>query len=174
MNYNIILLDTDANHANLIKEHLKGYSDYTIHVFTDAEIFISRLKDLNPVVIFLDAELKHDAAAMQSETQLLFRLKELTPDSEIVLFSGEEKLELMLDQVRKGVHGFALKSTYTKAKAEMLLLSAIRHYKQKKDARFYKCLSIGAIAILILVVIFAILAYKFNYVKDDVQGPFDS
>src|SRR6478736_546987 len=107
MSYNIFLLDTDVKHANLIKDHLKKYSEYAIHVFTDANACVAQLKALKPAVIFLDAELKHDPATMQIETELLFHLKELAPDSEIVLYSGEEKLELILDKVKQGVHGFA-------------------------------------------------------------------
>jgi len=173
MSYNIILLDSDVQHANLIKDHLKGYSEYTIHIFTDAAACMAQVKTLKPSVIFLDAELKHDPATMEAETELLFQLKELSPASEIVLYSGEEKIELMLDKVKQGAHGFAIKATHTKAKAEMLLLSAIRHYKQSKDARFYKKLSILLVIALIAVVIFGIVAYKYKIVKDDIESPFD-
>jgi two-component system, OmpR family, response regulator len=173
MSYNIILLDTDAHHAGLIKEHLKRYSEYTIHVFTDAASCMAQLKQLKPSVIFLDAELKHDPATMVEETELLFKLKELSPDSEIVLYSGEEKLELMLDQVRQGIHGFALKSTNTSATAEMLLLSAIRHYKQRKAARFYKILTILLAIALVAIIVLGVLAYRYKIISDDIQSPFD-
>lgn len=173
MSYNIVLLDTDLQHANLIKDHLKKYSEYAIHVFTDAESCAAQLKELKPAVIFMDAELKHDPKTMQIETELLFHLKELSPHSEIILYSGEAKLELMLDKVRQGVHGFAIKSTNTTAKAEMLLLSAIRHYKQSKEARFYKKLTILLIIALIAVIIFGVVAYKYKIVKDDIESPFD-
>ncbi|MDB5257792.1 MAG: response regulator [Chitinophagaceae bacterium] len=173
MSYNIILLDTDAKHANMIKDHLTKYSEYSIHVFTEAATCIAQLPQLKPSVIFLDAELKHDAVSMQEDTALLFHLKELSPDSEIVLYSGEEKLELILDQVKHGVHGFAIKSTNTKAKAEILLLSAIRHYKKSKEASFYKKLTILLVIVLIAVVIFGIVAYKYKLVKDDIESPFD-
>ncbi len=79
----------------------------------------------------------------------------------------------MLDKVRQGIHGFAIKSTNTTAKAEMLLLSAIRHYKQSKEARFYKKLTILLIIALIAVIIFGIVAYKYKIVKDDIESPFD-
>ena len=173
MSYNIFLLDTDVKHANLIKDHLKKYSEYAIHVFTDANACVAQLKALKPAVIFLDAELKHDPATMQIETELLFHLKELAPDSEIVLYSGEEKLELILDKVKQGVHGFALKSTNTTVKAEMLLLSAIRHYKQSKETRFYKKLTILLAIALLAIIIFGIVAYKYKLVKDDIESPFD-
>ncbi|MDF2457326.1 MAG: response regulator [Cytophagaceae bacterium] len=166
MSYNIILLDSDAKHANLIKEHLKGYSEYSIHVFTDAASCIAQLKHLKPAVIFLDAELKHDPAAMEAEKELLFHLKELSPNAEIVLYSGEEKIELMLDKVKQGAHGFALKTTHTHAKAEMLLLSAIRHYKQRKESRFYKALTIVLIIALLIGFVFSIIVYKYNLISN--------
>jgi DNA-binding NtrC family response regulator len=173
MNYNIILLDSDASHANLIKEHLKNYSEYTIHVFTNVEACMSQLKELKPAVIFLDAELKHDSQTMREETQIMFRLKVHAPFAEIILYSGEEKLEIMLEQVKKGAHGFALKSTVTKIKAEMLLLSAIRHYKLAKEARLYKKINIALVILVILIVTLAVLAYKFKIINDNVQGPFE-
>ena len=173
MSYNIFLLDTDDEHAHMIKDHLKKYSEYTIYVFTDPEACIAQLKELKPAVIFLDAELKHDPTTMELETKLLFQLKELSPSSEIVLYSGEAKLELMLDKVKQGIHGFAIKSTDTKAKAEMLLLSAIRHYKKSKEARFYKKLTILLAIALIAVVLLGIIAYKYKIVKDDIESPFD-
>jgi len=173
MSYNIILLDTDAKHANMIKDHLSKYSEYHIHVFTDAAACIAQLKSLKPSVIFLDAELKHDPAAMKEETELLLHLKELSPDSEIVLYSGEEKLELILDNVKHGVHGFAIKTTNTKAKAEILLLSAIRHYKKSKEASFYKKLTILLTVVLIAVVVLGIVAYKYKLIKYNIETPFD-
>ncbi len=173
MSHNIILLDTDARHANMIKDHLSKYNEYSIHIFTDAAAAIAQIKQLKPAVIFLDAELKHDPIHMKEETALLFHLKELSPDSEIVLYSGEEKLELIFDQIKHGVHGFAIKSTNTKAKAEMLLLSAIRHYKKNKEASFYKKLAILLVIALITLVILGIIGYKYKILKDDIESPFD-
>jgi subtilase family serine protease len=83
-------------------------------------------------------------------------------------------MEIMLDKVRQGAHGFALKTTHTSIKAEMLLLSAIRQFKINKSMRFYKRLSAIAIALLVLGILFAIVAYKLEIVKDEVQGPFDN
>lgn len=167
MSYNIILLDSDAKHANLIKDHLKGYSEYSIHVFTDAASCIAQLKQLKPAVIFLDAELKHDPATMEAEKELLFHLKELRPQAEIVLYSGEEKVELMLDKVKQGAHGFVVKATHTHAKAEMILLSAIRHYKQRKESRFYKALTVLLIVTLIVGIILSIVVYKVTPPSND-------
>jgi|GEM_PF-200521 len=174
LNYNIILLDTDAKHANAIKDHLKAYSEYSIHVFTNFSECIAQLQMLKPAVIFLDAELNHDKKTINADKELMFHLKELSPNSEIVLYSGEEKLELMSDHVKSGAHGFTIKSTHTHVKAEMLLLSAIRQFKLNKNLRLYKMLTVVFAVTLIAVIIFTIIAYKTNVITDEVQGPFDN
>ncbi len=174
MTYNIILLDTDAKHANLIKDHLKPYSEYLIHVFTDFSSCIDQIQSLKPAVIFLDAELKHDQKTINKDKKMMIHLKELCPYAEIILYSGEEKLEVMADHVAAGAHGFTLKSTHTHIKAEMLLLSAIRQFKANKSLKLYKTLSVIFAIALVAAVIFAIIAYKYNVVTDDVQGPFDN
>jgi DNA-binding NtrC family response regulator len=173
MSYNIILLDTDAQHAQSIKDHLKAYAEYKIHVFTSFALCLEQLNVLKPAVIFLDAELKHDAKTIDTDKAFMAQLKERCPAAEIILYSGEEKLELMSDHVKDGAHGFIFKSTHTHIKAELLLLSAIRKYKLNKELKFYKVLSIAITIALVAALIFAVVAYQLHIVTDEIQGPFD-
>ncbi len=174
MNYNIVLLDTDFKHANAIKDHLKAYSEYNIHIFTSFEECTIQLAVLKPAVIFLDAELKHDTKTINADKAFMFHLKGLCPNAEIVLYSGEEKLELMSDHVKSGAHGFLFKAIHTHVKAEMLLLSAIRQFKTNKKLRLYQTLIVILFSLIALILLFGVIGYKINIITDEVQGPFDN
>src|SRR5438105_3326809 len=104
--HHIFLIDSDEKHAQMIKDHLKNYREYVIDIFTDADVCIKQLPVLKPSVIFLDDELKHDPDTVKKDVELMKHLQDLSPNSEVVLFTGEERMHLMPDEIRKGAHDY--------------------------------------------------------------------
>lgn len=157
--YHIFLVDSDRSHAQKIKSHLKNYSEYIIDVFTDLVECRKKMRLLKPAVVFLDEELKHDEKVVQKDIEFMKELKEISPNTEVVLFTGEERIHLMPESIKNGAHDFILKSEQSHIHAETAILTAIRNYKKNAEAKFEKGMGVAVIVVMVLLVVFAVVGH---------------
>jgi DNA-binding NtrC family response regulator len=157
--YHIFLIDSDKSHAQKIKEHLKYYSEYVIDIFTDVIECKKKISTVKPAVIFLDDEIHHENEVVKQDIEFMKQLKDLSPSSEVILFTGEERMHLMPDNIKNGAHDFVVKSETSHIQAESAILSAIRHYRKNAEAKINRVLVKAMIVFVALLTMIATVGY---------------
>lgn len=153
MTYHIYILDSDVKHAEKIKDHLKSYEEYKIHLFSKVSECIEQFKIHAPAVVFLDDELKHDTKTVKKHVEIMKELKMASPNTEVVLFTGEEHIEIIAENLQEGALNTITKSQASHLRVENEILQAIRHYKARQESKYYfKILKVVGWAIGIILV----------------------
>lgn len=158
MAYHIYILDSNLQHAEKIKNHLKSYEEYQIHIFNKISECVEQIKLHAPAVVFLDDELKHDTDTVKKHIEIMKELKAASPKTEFVLFTGEEHVEVLAQNLKEGALNTIVKSHSSHLRVENEILQAIRHYKAQQESNFLmKVVKISGWAIGIVIVLALIL-----------------
>jgi DNA-binding NtrC family response regulator len=163
--YHIFLVDPDRSHAQRIKDQLRNYSDYIINIFTDARECKNKIKEVKPSVIFFDNEMQKDDETIKKDVEMMKELKELSPSSEIILFTGEERLHLMPGTVKDGTHEYVIKKERSKIHAENAILNAIRNYKQALSNRRGRVILTVLSVFVLMLLVFAFSNYFLGFLN---------
>lgn len=173
MAYHIYILDSNLQHAEKIKDHLKSYEDYHIHIFNKVSECIEQFKLHPPAVVFLDDELKHDTKTVKKHIEIMKELKAASPATEVVLFTGEEHVEVLSQNLKEGALNTIVKSHSSHLRVENEILQAIRHYKAAQESKFLgKIVKIVTWSVGIIIIVSLIL-WKMGIIRSIVsQEPF--
>jgi two-component system, OmpR family, response regulator len=88
MAHQILIVDDEASFADLFAEHL-GSCGYTVSVALQGKQAIQRVSEVRPDLIFLDLKLPD-----MSGEELLERIRELSPQSKIVILTAYHAAEI--------------------------------------------------------------------------------
>lgn len=160
----IFIVDDDPTQVTMLQDHLSKFTAIKIHTFKSGEECLKNL-NLNPQVIFLDYNFE-DAKSMNG-LDVLKKIKESNPETEVVMLTGQDKIQVAVNIMKYGAFDYIAKSESAFHRAEHAIFNIIKSFKLSSERKRYKNLStalaIGLVAILVIIVaLFAtgILAVK--------------
>src|ERR1043165_9598544 len=92
----IFIVDDDPAQSMMMQDYLSKYSSFTTHVFNSGEEEIKSLH-VKPQVIFLDYNFDKVGALAMNGIDILKEIKRETPETEVVMVSGQDKLEVAVN-----------------------------------------------------------------------------
>ena len=105
--FKIFILDDDVWYSELLEYHLSSNPDYELTKFHAAKDCLSSLY-LRPSVVTLDYSLPDKTGA-----EVLKKIKELSPDTQVVVISGQEDVATAVDLLKKGAYDYIVKDEDT-------------------------------------------------------------
>ncbi len=105
---NIFIIEDDRFYSEIIKYHLELNPDYTIEVFTDGKSALKALKD-RPDMVCLDFSLPDIDGV-----DLLKRIKQISPQTEVVIVSGQEDVSTAISLLKEGAYDYIVKDDDTR------------------------------------------------------------
>ncbi|HPT12015.1 MAG TPA: response regulator [Bacteroidales bacterium] len=103
----IFIVDDDPIVTKLISKRLSN-EGYNISAFAFAEECIAALPD-NPDLIILDLYFLKEGISKMDGMEAFKRIQAYNPDLPVIILSGQEKGELVLELARKGISGYVIK-----------------------------------------------------------------
>jgi len=103
----IFIADDDPLIAKIVRTRLSD-EGYGTMVFSYAEECIASL-DLNPDLIILDYYFLKEGTRKMDGLEAFKKIKEYNPDLPVIMLSGQEKGEVVLELVRKGISDYVIK-----------------------------------------------------------------
>ncbi|HNX67274.1 MAG TPA: response regulator [Bacteroidales bacterium] len=103
----IFIVDDDPFITRLITKRLSD-EGYNISAFAFAEDCITALPD-NPDLIILDLYFLKEGFSKMDGMEAFKRIQDYNPDLPVIILSGQEKGELVLELARKGIAGYVIK-----------------------------------------------------------------
>ncbi len=161
----IFIVDDDQNQATMVADHLAKFKNITIKTFSSGEECLKNLS-LDPQIIFLDYNFDKVGPKAMNGVDILKKLKESHPDIEVVMFSGQDKIEVAVNTMKYGAFDYIVKNESSFHRSENVIKNIIRKLKLEASVKTYKRLFISfAIAFIGMLIAVAILWAK-GMIKD--------
>ncbi|MCC6384585.1 MAG: response regulator [Bacteroidia bacterium] len=156
----IYIVEDDSMQRELLADHLGKMSGYRIKTFETGEQCLSYLAENTevPVAIYLDYYLNSIVQDAMDGLDVLTEIKKKHPDCEVVMLSGQDKIEVAVDTMKYGAFDYIVKGESAFYRAEKALYNIYRFARLQKNANLYKTLTITfGISLLLLVILLIIL-----------------
>ncbi len=162
----IFIIDDDPMQAMMLQDYLSKYSTFTIHVYNSGEEALKHL-DIKPQVVFLDYNFDKAGKDAMDGVEILKELKANIPLTEVVMFSGQDKIEVAVNTMKYGAFDYIVKSESAFHRSENVIFNIIKRLKLQGEAKLYKKLTYALGIALIIVVIIGIWLYQAGKITDN-------
>ena len=169
--YLIFLVDDDAKHLLLLKEHLNKHLPYTLDIrtYTNGE---DAMVDLpaNPDLIILDYYFDGVGEQAVDGVEVLKKIKNKRPEIPVVMMSHQDKIEVAVTCYDYGAKDYIIKNETAYARAQLVVRNIIQEINKEALAKRFKestktAYIILALFILVLLALVAYLILNSEYMK---------
>jgi two-component system, OmpR family, response regulator len=149
----IFIVDDDPAQSMMLQDYLSKYSTFTTHIFNSGEECLKNMS-MKPEVVFLDYNFDKVGALAMNGIDILKEIKRDSPETEVVMVSGQDKIEVAVNTMKYGAFDYIVKGESAFYRAENTIFNIIRRLKLQAQASMYKKLTyFFAIAFLIMIVV---------------------
>lgn len=159
-NTNIIfLVDDEPIQNEMLKDYVSERFNYDIRTYTSGE---DALKDihLNPDIVVLDFHLNSHIPTAKNGVEVLKDIKSLVPTTQVIMLSGQDKLEVAIDSMKYGAYDYVIKGETAFSRTENILnnIKELRNLKASNNS--YKTMTMALIAAVIACCAFSVYLYN--------------
>jgi two-component system, OmpR family, response regulator len=158
----IFLVDDEPIQNEMLKDYIAERFPFTIKTYESGEAAISDMA-LNPEIVVLDFHLNAHLPEAQDGVAVLKRMKEINPHAEVVMLSGQDKLDVAVESMKHGAYDYVVKGETAFSRMENVINNIIELRSIKAANTSYKkvvALLWAALATVVLISIF--LVWKFR------------
>jgi two-component system OmpR family response regulator len=149
----IFLVDDEPIQNEMLKDYLSERFDYRIKTYESGE---DAMKDmhLNPEIIVLDFHLNAHLPNAQNGVEVLKKLKDNFPHTQVVMLSGQDKLDVAVDSMKHGAYDYVIKGETAFSRMENIISNIIELHSIKSANNNYKkvitflCIAIAGVILL--------------------------
>jgi len=163
---NIFIVDDDSMQAMMLQDYLSKYSTFDIKVFNSGEECLKNL-NLKPQVVFLDYNFDKIGKDAMNGTEILKEIKAASPETEVVMFSGQDKIEVAVNTMKYGAFDYIVKSESAFHRSENVIFNIIKRMKLQGEAKLYKKLTLVFAIAFVLAIIVVVILYRAGKISDN-------
>ncbi len=158
----VFLVDDEPIQNEMLKDYLSERFDYSIKTFESGEEAIKHLH-LNPNIIVLDYHLNAHLPNAQNGVEVLKKIKEANTTAQVIMLSGQDKLEVAVDSMKHGAYDYVIKGETAFSRMENLF-NNIDELNSIKEANynFKRVNTYLYIALAVVMLISMFMVYKFR------------
>ncbi|MFN8165143.1 MAG: response regulator [Bacteroidia bacterium] len=160
----IFIVDDDPMQAMMLQDYLSKYSTFTIHVFNSGEECMKNI-GLNPQVVFLDYNFDKAGKDAMNGIDILKEIKGQKPETEVVMISGQDRIEVAVNTMKYGAFDYIVKSESAFHRSENVIFNIIKRLKLQREASLYKKLTLAFGIALAVLLISVIVLYKMGFIS---------
>lgn len=138
---NIFIVDDDKMFVrsleNEIQEVFKD-SKVQITTFETAETCLSKVSKGYPDIVVLDFHLNSKFHDAMNGLQMLKEIKQKSPETDVIMLTGEDNVEIALKTLQLGASDYIVKSSTVFRKVNYALLNSMKLMKLKDDNKILK------------------------------------
>lgn len=162
----VFIVDDDATQNTMVSDHLAKFQNITFKTFTSGEECLKNLS-LKPDIIFLDYNFDKAGDKAKNGVQVLREIKDADPEIEVIMLSGQDKIEVAVNTMKYGAFDYIVKNESSFHRAENAVKNIIRKFKLEGNVKLYKRLAVlFAICFVIMIGVITYL-YAKGMVKDN-------
>lgn len=123
----IFVVEDDPVYINILSHFLSLNPDFRIKKFVSAKDFLKSMHE-KPDIVTLDYSLPDDTG-----DRLLTQVKELSPETKVIIISGQQDINIAIDLFRKGAHDYIVKDDNTNDRLWMAISNIRENIELKKE-----------------------------------------
>ena len=137
--YKVFLVDDDAKHLLLLKEHLNKHLPYTLDIktFNNGTAALTALTD-NPDLIILDYYFDGEGEEAVDGVDVLKKIRNKRPDVPVVMMSHQDNIEVAVTCYDYGAKDYIIKNETAYARAQLVVRNIIHELNKEDVARKFK------------------------------------
>ena len=163
---NIFIVDDDEMQSSMLQDYLSKYSTFNVHVFNSGEDCLKNM-ELNPDVVFLDYNFDKAGKGAMNGVDILKEIKAVKPATEVVMFSGQDRIEVAVNTMKYGAFDYIVKSESAFHRAENVIFNIIKRLKLQGEASLYQKLTMTFGIALLFMIIAVIVLYKMGVITNN-------
>ncbi len=161
----LFLVDDEPIQNEMLKDHISSRYQYKLKTYENGEDCIRDL-NLNPSIIVLDFHLNSHLPNAQNGVEVLKKIKEISPQTQVIMLSGQDKLEVAVDSMKNGAYDYVIKGETAFSRMENILDNIIELHSLKDANNAYKkVVMLLGIAIVIVLILSIFLVLRFDVSK---------
>ena len=161
----IFLVDDEPIQNEMLKDYLSERFLYDIRVFDNGEEALQQMH-LAPEIMVLDYHLSSNKPAAKNGVDILKDVKDRYPDTQVIMLSGQDKIEVAVDSIKYGAYDYVVKGETAFSRMENAMNNISELHKLKVVNRGYRntiiFLSIG-IGLIALLSVYLMFFFKDQY-----------
>jgi two-component system OmpR family response regulator len=161
----VFVVDDDKNQATMVADYLGKFKNLTIKTFSSGEECLQNM-NLDPQIIFLDYNFDKAGSGAMNGIKILDEIKKKNPAIEVVMFSGQEKIEVAVNTMKHGAFDYIIKNESSFHRSENVIINIIRKLKLESSVKIYKRLFIGFAIAFVAMLIGVIVLYSKGMIHD--------
>jgi len=162
----IFIVDDDPMQAMMLQDYLSKYSTFETKVFHSGEECLKNLS-LKPQVVFLDYNFDKVGKNAMNGTEILKEIKAASPDTEVVMFSGQDRIEVAVNSMKYGAFDYIVKNESAFHRSENVIFNIIKRMKLQGEAKLYKKLTLVFAIAFVIAIVVVIVLYKSGKISDN-------
>lgn len=161
----IFLVDDEPIQNEMLKDYLSERFLYDIRIFDNGEEALENMH-LNPEIVVLDYHLNAHKRDAKNGVDILRDIKDKYPNTQVIMLSGQDKLEVAVDSMKYGAYDYVVKGEAAFSRTENVLNNVSELHKLRTVNKAYRntiiflAVSIGLIILMALYLAFFTNAYS--------------
>ncbi|MFZ1612160.1 MAG: response regulator [Chitinophagales bacterium] len=148
----VFIVDDEPMHAQMMEDHLKtDFPFFEIYTYKTGEQCNDNM-DKNPGIVILDYHLDAVDKQARSGMEILGHIKKNYPDTEVIMISGQDKIDIAVECMREGAYDYIVKNATSFIHVENTIERLFKHRSVIKNLEKYRTLNRVLIWGLILIV----------------------
>lgn len=157
----MFLVDDEPIQNEMLKDYLSERFLYQIKTFDSGEAMLVQM-NLKPEIIILDYHLNAQNKHAKNGVEVLKTIKELHPEVQVIMLSGQDKIDVAIDSMKYGAYDYVVKGETAFSRMENILNNVSELHKAKAINRAYKN-TIAFLSIVIALIIVGTLIFYMTY-----------
>jgi two-component system OmpR family response regulator len=162
----IFLVDDDPTHTEMLKAFLSEKFNLEIITFSTGEEALKNI-ELKPSFMILDYNLDRFDNNAVDGVEVLKRFKEADPSINILMLSGQDKIDVAVDSMKYGAFDYVVKNPTGFLRVENAINNINNAVRDKEQLKTYKISTYILIAFIIAVFSLAIILKQLGIATDN-------
>lgn len=151
----VFLVDDEPIQNEMLKDYLSERFLHNFKLFSSGEDALNNMQ-LNPEIIVLDYHLNAHVPNAKNGVEILKEIKEKYPDVQVIMVSGQDKIQVAVDSMKYGAYDYIVKGETAFSRMENTLMRIGELHKVKAMHQSYKKGTIFLIFSLVLVLMLTV------------------
>lgn len=159
----IFLVDDEPIQNEMLKDYLSERFVYDIKTYENGE---DALKDmgLNPEIVVLDFHLNSHAPGAKNGVEILKALKESYPNTQVIMLSGQDKIDVAIDSMKYGAYDYVVKgeTAFSRMENTMNNISEL-HRVRTINGAYKRTITFLSVVIVLIILMSIYLSYRYIF-----------
>ena len=154
----VFLIDDEPIQNEMLKDFLSERFTYEFITYESGEEALQNM-NLKPEMAVLDFHLNAHNPISKNGVDILKEMKDASPDTQIIMLSGQDKIDVAIDTMKYGAYDYVVKGESGFTRIENLMKNIDEHQKLKAINQGYKNTIFMLITVISLFVLIALYVF---------------